>query len=92
ALSAAALPAWVLQGDRAGVHFAEGSYDPAGNKLVGRSTLDVYQRQLAPAKVLGEAAAPLGETVFENEGVRAFTTGDEVLVVSFKSKAHAIGP
>lgn len=91
-LVAAELPAWALQADRAGVHFADGSYDAAGGKLVGRSTLDVYQRQLAPAKVLGEANAPLGETVFENDGVRAFTTGDGVLVVSFKSKAHAIGP
>ncbi|MFC3627601.1 3-hydroxyacyl-CoA dehydrogenase/enoyl-CoA hydratase family protein [Vogesella amnigena] len=91
-LVAAELPAWALQADRAGVHFADGSFDAAGGKLVGRSTLDVYQRQLAPAKVLGEANAPLGETVFENDGVRAFTTGDGVLVVSFKSKAHAIGP
>lgn len=92
ALTSAALPAWALEADRAGVHFAEGSFDAAHGKLVGRSTLDVYQRQLAPARVLGEAQAPLGETVFENDGVRAFTTGDEVLVVSFKSKAHAIGP
>jgi 3-hydroxyacyl-CoA dehydrogenase len=86
ALSGAALPAWALQADRAGVHFADGSYNAAGQNLVGRSTLDVYQRQLAPARVLGEVAAPLGETVFENDGVRAFTTGDDILVVSFKSR------
>ncbi len=91
-LSSAALPAWVLEADRAGVHFDAGSFDAASGKLIGRSTLDVYVRQLAPAKVLGETNAPLGETVFENAGVRAFTTGDDVLVVSFKSKAHAIGP
>ena len=91
-LAAAALPAWALEADRAGVHFVDGSFDAANGKLVGRSTLDVYARQLAPAKVLGEAAGLLGETVFENDGVRAFTTGDDVLVVSFKSKAHAIGP
>lgn len=92
ALSAAPLPAWVVEKDRAGVHFAQGSFSSASGELVGRSSLEVYRRQLAPATVLGEPAAPLGETVFENEGVRAFTTGDEVLVVSFKSKAHAIGP
>ncbi|MBV8646448.1 3-hydroxyacyl-CoA dehydrogenase/enoyl-CoA hydratase family protein [Paludibacterium sp.] len=92
ALSSAALPAWALAADRSGVHFAEGSFDAAGGRLVGRSTLDVYSRQLAPARVLGEKSAPLGDTVFENDGVRAFTTGDDVLVVSFKSKAHAIGP
>ncbi|MDN0082898.1 3-hydroxyacyl-CoA dehydrogenase/enoyl-CoA hydratase family protein [Crenobacter sp. SG2305] len=92
ALTSAELPAWVLEADRTGVHFADGSFDAATGKRIGRSALDVYTRQLAPAKVLGEATAPLGETVFENDGVRAFTTGDEVLVVSFKSKAHAIGP
>ncbi|TCW30714.1 3-hydroxyacyl-CoA dehydrogenase/enoyl-CoA hydratase family protein [Gulbenkiania mobilis] len=91
-LTSAALPGWALETDRSGVHFAEGSYDAASAKLVGRSTLDVYQRQLAPARVLGEAQGPLGETVFENDGLRAFTTGDGVLVASFKSKAHAIGP
>ncbi|MCW3478992.1 3-hydroxyacyl-CoA dehydrogenase/enoyl-CoA hydratase family protein [Neisseriaceae bacterium JH1-16] len=92
ALTSAELPAWVLEADRTGVHFADGSFDAATGKRIGRSTLDVYARQLAPAKVLGEAVAPLGETVFENDGVRAFTTGDEILVVSFKSKAHSIGP
>lgn len=91
-LAAANLPAWALEADRAGVHFVDGSFDAAAGKLVGRSTLDVYARQLAPAKVLGEADGLLGDTVFENDGVRAFTTGDDVLVVSFKSKAHAIGP
>ena len=91
-LARTALPAWVLQKDRPGVHFAEGSYDAATGRLVGRSPLDVYQRQLAPAQVLGESVVALGETVLENEGVRAFSTGDGVLVVSFKSKAHAIGP
>ena len=91
-LSNAALPAWALQSDRAGVHFADGSFDAASGTLVGRSQLDVYRRQLAPATVRGERAPSLGETVFETEGVRAFTSGDGVLVVSFKSKAHAIGP
>jgi 3-hydroxyacyl-CoA dehydrogenase len=92
ALSSVALPAWALETDRAGVHFAEGSYDAAAGRLVGRSTLDVYHRQLSPVTVLGERVATLGETVFENAGVRAFTTGDDVLVLSFKTKAHTIGP
>ena len=92
AMGKAALPAWVTDSNRVGVHFNEGSYSAAANTLVPRSTLDVYKRQLSPARVLGEKAPSLGETVFENEGVRALTSGDGVLVVSFKSKAHAIGP
>lgn len=91
-LATVALPAWVTEGDRAGVHFADGSYNAAQQTLSPRSTLSVYQRQLAPARVLGETAPDLGKTVFENEGVRAYSNGDGVLVVSFNSKAHAIGP
>lgn len=91
-LATATLPAWVTEGDRAGVHFADGSYNAAQQTLSPRSTLSVYQRQLAPARVLGETAPDLGKTVFENEGVRAYSNGDGVLVVSFNSKAHAIGP
>ncbi|PHV11460.1 3-hydroxyacyl-CoA dehydrogenase/enoyl-CoA hydratase family protein [Chitinimonas sp. BJB300] len=84
------LPAWVFKRD--GVHEAAGSYSASKNALVPRSALDVYQRQLFPAKLVGEAEPVYGETVFENEGVRAWTSGDGVLVVSFLSKAHAIGP
>lgn len=87
----APLPAWVFDG-RDAVHTPEGSYSASKNALVPRSTLDVYQRQLFPARLKGEAAPVYGETVFENEGVLAWTSGDGVLVVSFKSKAHAIGP
>ncbi|GAB3250933.1 3-hydroxyacyl-CoA dehydrogenase/enoyl-CoA hydratase family protein [Chitinimonas naiadis] len=84
------LPAWVFERD--GVHEAAGSYSASKNALVPRSTLDIYQRQLFPAQLVGEAAPVYGETIFENEGVRAWTNGDGVLVVSFLSKAHAIGP
>ncbi|HUA23797.1 MAG TPA: 3-hydroxyacyl-CoA dehydrogenase/enoyl-CoA hydratase family protein [Steroidobacteraceae bacterium] len=92
ALANAPLPAWALEPQRKGVHFPTGSYDAAGNALVGRSTLDVYRRQLWPETVLGESKPTLGETVFENAGVRAYTSGDGVLVVSFKSKAHSVSP
>lgn len=91
-LAQASLPGWVVDAERMGVHGAAGSYDACSQKIIGRSSLDVYARQLAPVRVLGEKSVVLGETVFENAGVRAWTTGDEVLVVSFKSKAHAIGP
>jgi 3-hydroxyacyl-CoA dehydrogenase len=32
-----------------------------------------------------------GETIFENEGVRCWHTGDDIAIVSFKSRMHAIG-
>ena len=92
ALAQVPLPAWAREAGRQGVHFPQGSYDAAGNALVGRSTLDVYRRQLWPATVIGEEKAALGETVYENPGVRAFTSGDGLLVASFKTKVHSISP
>ncbi|MGH8303652.1 MAG: 3-hydroxyacyl-CoA dehydrogenase/enoyl-CoA hydratase family protein [Steroidobacteraceae bacterium] len=92
ALAGVPLPGWARDPERKGVHFPEGSYDAARDRLVGRSALEVYRRQLWPDAVLGEARPSLGETVYENPGVRAFTTGDGILVVSFKTKAHSISP
>jgi 3-hydroxyacyl-CoA dehydrogenase len=92
ALAAVPLPVWARESDRKGVHFPAGSYDAASHALVAPSALDVYRRQLVPDTVLGAERALPGETVWENAGVRAFTTGDEVLIVSFKTKAHSIGP
>lgn len=86
----AALPAWVFERDA--LHSAEGSYSPAKNAMVPRSNLPVYQRQLFPARLIGEAAPVYGETVYENDGARVWTQGDGVLIISFKSKMHAIGP
>ncbi len=92
ALASVALPPWAREPGRKGVHFPEGSYDAAAGTLVARSRLDVYRRQLAPGTLLGESRGRLGETVYENAGVRALTRGDGVLIVSFKSKAHSISP
>jgi 3-hydroxyacyl-CoA dehydrogenase len=92
ALASVPLPAWAREPERKGVHFPQGSYDAAAGALAGRSSLDVYRRQLSPETLLGEGRATLGETVYENDGVRSFTTGDEILVVSFKTKAHSISP
>jgi 3-hydroxyacyl-CoA dehydrogenase len=91
ALAQAPLPQWVLESGRAGVHTPEGSYDAAQGRVVGPSSLEVYRRQLAPA-ALGAQRPQLGETVYENPAVRAFTSGDGVLVASLKTKAHSITP
>ena len=88
AMSSAALPDWVFDG-REGVHGAEGSYSPARDAKLPRSALPVYKRQRFPDPVLGERFAP-GETVFENEGVRAWHDGDGILVISFKTKLHTV--
>ncbi|WP_374558215.1 3-hydroxyacyl-CoA dehydrogenase/enoyl-CoA hydratase family protein [Thermomonas sp.] len=86
-MAGATLPAWVAQ--RSGVHAAEGSYSPAKDALLPRSSLPVYQRQRFPDPLLGERFAP-GETVFENDGLRMWHDGDDVAVVSFKTKMHTV--
>ncbi len=84
----APLPAWVLDG-RAGVHTAEGSYSPTDNAVKPRSDLAVYRRQRYPDPVLGEQFDP-GQTVWENDGVRLWTDGDGIGVISFKTKMNTV--
>ncbi len=87
-MSNAPLPNWVFDG-REGVHATEGSYSPARNAKLPRSALPVYQRQRFPDPLLGEVF-PQGETVYENEGVRLWTDGDGIGVVSFKTKMNTV--
>jgi 3-hydroxyacyl-CoA dehydrogenase len=88
AMSSAPLPDWVFDG-REGVHAAEGSYSPKQDAKLPRSPLPVYKRQRFPDPLLGESF-PQGDTVFENEGVRLWTDGDDIGVVSFKTKLHTV--
>jgi 3-hydroxyacyl-CoA dehydrogenase len=88
AMSNAPLPNWVFDG-RDGVHHADGSYSPSKNGRRPRSTLDVYKRQRFPDPLLGESFGK-GETVFENDGLRLWTDGDDIGVVSFKTKMNTV--
>ena len=77
------------------VHTPAGSYSPAKKAFVPRSNLAVYQRQAFPAFLLGENAADpktAGNTVFENDAIRLWDQGDDVLIASFKTKMNTIGP
>ena len=89
-MAAVPLPAWVQEPHRGGVHAPEGSYSPASGSYEPRSTLPVYRRQPFPAALVGEAVR-YGETIFETDAVRCWHTGDDIAIVSFKSKMHAIG-
>jgi len=88
AMSSAPLPAWVLDG-RVGVHGQAGSFSPAKNADLPRSTLPVYRRQRFPDPLLGERFAP-GETVFETDAVRLWHDGDGIAVLGFKTKMHTV--
>ena len=88
AMSSAALPPWVFDG-RDGVHGKDGSFSPAKNAMLPRSTLAVYQRQRFPDPLLGEKFAT-GETVFETDAMRMWHDGDGIAVVGFKTKMHTV--
>ena len=88
-MDSAALPAWVTDG-RSGVHSPEGSYNPATDAMLPRSTLAVYARQRFPETVLGEAHASPGTTVFETDALRLWTDGDGIAVASFKTKMNTV--
>jgi 3-hydroxyacyl-CoA dehydrogenase len=89
-MAVAPLPVWVTDG-RSGVHSPEGSYSAETGRMVPRSTLPVYARQLFPETVVGEKVHDRGITVFEDEGVRLWHQADRIAIVSFKSKMHSIG-
>ncbi len=90
AMAAAPLPAWVTAAGRSAVHGPRGSYSSAADTEVARSTLPVYRRQLFPDRLLGEQAQ-YGTIVFETDAVRCWHTGDDIAILSFKSRMHAIG-
>jgi 3-hydroxyacyl-CoA dehydrogenase len=94
ALAGVPLPGWV-NGDKVttahGVHAAGGAYSPGRDTFVPRSGLPVYRRQLFPDPVLSERPAAQGTTIFETDAVRMWHLGDDVGIVSFKSKANTIG-
>ena len=98
ALSAAPLPAWVFEGPVAkaqGVHTPEGSWSAAQGRFIARSSLPVYERQYFRESVIGSGASDFrtaGKTLHEDDSVRLWTLDDEVVIVSFKTKMHAIGP
>ncbi len=94
ALSSAPLPGWVFDG-RDGVHTPQGSWSPAKQAYVPRSSLPVYQRQAFRAPLVGDTTpggATAGVTVHEDDAVRLWHQDDGVLLLSFKTKMHVMGP
>jgi len=84
------LPAWVTEPGREGVHKGQGSWSVAERSYKPRSGLPVYRRQPFPERLISETAA-YGTTLFETDAVRMWSTGDDIGIVSFKTKMHAIG-
>jgi len=88
-LSPSLLPGWVTDPARRGVHEVQGSYSAGSNRYQPRSTLSVYRRQLFPDRLLGEAEE-YGETIFDTNAARMWHNGQDIAVLSFKTKMHTI--
>ena len=88
-MSSAPLPGWVTDATRNEVHSAQGSYSPGSNQYQARSTLAIYRRQEFPDRLSGEATQ-YGETIFETEAVRMWHSGNDIAILSFKTKMHIV--
>ena len=88
-LTNASMPSWVAtQND--GVYQASGAYSPADNAFKPRSSLAAYDRQLFPEPMLAENVDQ-GQTLYETDAIRLWHLGDDVGILSFKTKANTIG-
>jgi 3-hydroxyacyl-CoA dehydrogenase len=89
-MAAVPLPEWATDPQRDGVHRAQGSWSVARRTYEPRSSLPVYRRQPFPDRLIRENSI-YGTTVFETDATRMWTTGDDIGILSFKTKMHAIG-
>ena len=98
ALSKAPLPKWVFEGpvaEAGGVHTEQGSWNPTTGQFQPRRVLPVYERQLFPELLRGEAGPRFetaGTTLHEDRNIRLWTLDQEVLIASLKTKMHTISP
>lgn len=79
------LPDWVFQLDT-GVYVDNKHFNIKKNALVERVALPVYQRQLFPDLVINERPNVSEIVLYENPGLKLWHTGDNVGVLSFKTK------
>ncbi|MBP9743229.1 MAG: 3-hydroxyacyl-CoA dehydrogenase/enoyl-CoA hydratase family protein [Burkholderiales bacterium] len=89
-LGKVALPPWVFELSD-GVYIENQHFNIAKNCFVSRNPLSVYSRQLFPDLVLHEVANVPIHIIYENSGVRLWHTGDDIGILSFKTKMCAIG-
>ncbi len=89
-MSNAPLPLWVMDPRRKAVHDAQGSWSAAMGRVMPPVSHPVYRRQIIRQRVAGEPE-PSWSTVYETDAVRLWHQGDDIAVLSFKTKLHTIG-
>ncbi len=83
------LPVWVFN-NKDGVYLDNKYYEVKSNSFVNRQMLPVYERQLFPDLVLNEKTNVPVHVLYENDGVKLWHTGDNVGILSFKTKMCTI--
>jgi 3-hydroxyacyl-CoA dehydrogenase len=81
--------------DAGGVHTEQGSFNPTTGQFQPRRVLPVYERQLFPELLRGEAGPRFetaGTTLHEDRNIRLWTLDGDVLIASLKTKMHTISP
>lgn len=89
AMASVPLPDWVARLDQA--HSPDGAYAPADDAWRGRSSLPVYRRQRIPLTLRGEPPPDFGRAVLETPGVRLWSLEDDIGILSFRTRRHAVG-
>ncbi len=84
------LPRWVSDLDE-GVYVQNKHFNYKEGKLVDLVLPEVYKRQVFPDLLLNESVGVSEHILYENDGVRLWHTGDNIGILSFKSKMCAIG-
>ena len=98
ALSKQPLHEWVFKSpvaEAGGVHTEQGSWNPTTGQFEPRRQLPVYERQLFPELLRGEAGPrpdTAGKTLLETDAIRVWTLDDEVVIATLKTKMRAISP
>ena len=75
--------------------FREALFFPGEGHVEPRRVLPVYERQLFPELLLGEAGPrpdTAGKTLLENDAIRLWTLDDEIVIATLKTKMRAISP
>ena len=82
------MPAWV-DSLESGPYIENASYSPEKQSYLPRPHLDVYKRQLSPPLVLNETKESQ-TIVFEDDAVKLSCSGDDIFVLSLKTKMNVI--
>ncbi|MGH1429264.1 MAG: 3-hydroxyacyl-CoA dehydrogenase/enoyl-CoA hydratase family protein [Arenicella sp.] len=88
-LAKAELPDWLT--GLSNLHVDDGSFSPTSKQFVPLSPHPIYQRQIVRENVIAVDAYSLGKTIFEDDSVRMWDAGDDVAVLTVKTKMGTLG-